>query len=148
MEYALIKAGKVENVIVADEDFISLISSEWDHIERIDTPEEQALGVGIGWGWDGTAFVAPEAPPTPEPAPTPKHISVGAFFDRFGAHKYPILSSTDLGVKALIQDCSVRKYIDLDNPDLPAGLQMLIAAGFDVDADAILNAEIQQNELP
>ena len=116
------KSGKVVNTVVADEAYMKANYA------------------------DGSYRLA--ATPAPEPGPTPKHISVGAFFDRFGAHKYPILSSTDLGVKALIQDCSVRKYIDLDNPDLPAGLQMLIAAGFDVDADAILNAEIQQNELP
>jgi hypothetical protein len=29
--------------------------------------------------------------------------------------------------EAVIQDASVRKYIDLDNPDLPAGLAILQA---------------------
>lgn len=149
MEYALIKDNKVENVIVADPDFITNIIHDWDHIEQIDTPEERALGVGIGWGWDGTQFVAPPAPePAPEPAPTQRHISVGAFFDRFGEFKYPILSSTDASVKALIQDCSVRSYIDLDDPALPAGLEMLILAGFAVDANEVINAPIQSHELP
>lgn len=34
--FALIKNGTVQNVIVADEAFITSITSKWDHIERID----------------------------------------------------------------------------------------------------------------
>lgn len=64
MQYALIRNSVVENVIVSDEKFIETISPIWDHIERIDTPAEQALGVGIGWGWDGEQF---SPPPPPEP---------------------------------------------------------------------------------
>lgn len=83
------------------------------------------------------------------PAPEiiqPKHISVGSFFDRFGAQKYPILASTDPMVKALIQDCSVRKYIDLDNVQLPYGMDMLIAAGYAIDKVAILTAPLTDDE--
>ena len=82
------------------------------------------------------------------PQPIVRHISVGAFYDRFGDQKWPILSSTDPSVQGLIKDTQVRKYIDLDSPQLPAGLDMLIAKGFAVDKDAILNAPIQPNELP
>ena len=82
------------------------------------------------------------------PVEKPKHLSVGNFFDRFGAHKYPILASQDPMVKALIQDCSVRAYIDLDNAQLPYGLDMLIAAGFAIDKDAILNAPVADSERP
>lgn len=57
MEYALIKSGKVENTIVADADFLALISSGWDHIEPL------SGSASIGWGWDGGKFVAP----TPDP---------------------------------------------------------------------------------
>lgn len=80
--------------------------------------------------------------------PIVRHISVGAFYDRFGDQKWPILSSTDLAVQGLIKDTQVRKWIDLDSPQLPAGLDMLISAGFAIDKDAILNASIQPNELP
>lgn len=83
----------------------------------------------------------------PAPAPTlPKHISVGSFFDRFAAQKYPILASTDPIVKALIQDCSVRSYIDLDNAQLPYGLDMLIAAGYAIDKTAILETPLTDDE--
>jgi hypothetical protein len=80
------------------------------------------------------------------PAPITRFISVGAFFDRFGALKWAILADTNPGVQALIKDCTVRKYIDLDNPALPFGLDMLIAAGHAVDKVAILTAPIAASE--
>lgn len=75
-------------------------------------------------------------------------ISVGAFYDRFGTHKWTILASTDLAVQALIKDVSVRKYIDLQRPDLGAVLDMIIAAGFDIDKDTILSTPCQPGEEP
>lgn len=84
MDYALIRDGTVHNVIVADALFIAQIAAEWDHIERIDTPEELALGVGIGWAWSApSGFTAPPAPPAPEPVALPRHIGKRAFQDRF-----------------------------------------------------------------
>lgn len=78
----------------------------------------------------------------------PKHISVGAFFDRFGSQKYPILASTDASVQALIKDCTVRTYIDLDNPELPYGLAMLVAAGFTIVPEDIIGKPILDSERP
>lgn len=124
MEYALIKNGEVQNVIVADESFISMIASEWDHIERIDTPAEQALGVGIGWTWDGTQFIAP-IQPEPEPVPAPAwewFIDLGPFYDRFGATKMAVLTSADPGIKAIIADLNIRKWVDLKRPDVAQAL--------------------------
>lgn len=73
-------------------------------------------------------------------------ISIGAFYDRFGDQKWPILSSTDPAVQGLIKDTQVRKWIDLDNAQLPAALDMLIAKGFVIDKDAILTAPVQPDE--
>lgn len=75
-------------------------------------------------------------------------ISVGAFFDRFGPQKWAILASNDASVRAVIADASVRKFIDLDNTDLPAGLAILQAAGFGIDPEAIVSDPILANELP
>lgn len=88
-----------------------------------------------------------------EPVPEPeivvvRHISVGAFYDRFGAAKWSILSDESPQVRAVVRDASVRKYIDLDNVDLPAGLAILQAAGHDIDPAAIMDAPIQPHELP
>lgn len=140
--FALIKSGRVEQVIVADADFVETIRAHWDHVEP--APET----VGAGWTWDGQAFAAPPAPdPGPQPAPV-RHISVGAFFDRFGPLKLAILRDQNYDCKAVVMDASVRKYIDLDNPDLPAGLAILQAAGHAIDPAAILDAPIQLHELP
>lgn len=67
MKYALIKNSIVENVIEADGDFVTLIADEWDHIEPLDTPHEQGLGVGIGWGYDDATgtFTDPTPPVMP-----------------------------------------------------------------------------------
>ncbi|WP_047217190.1 hypothetical protein [Delftia lacustris] len=141
-DYALIKDGRVAQVIVADAGFVAGIQDMWDHIEPA------SAGAGVGWAWDGQAFAAPPAPePGPQPAPV-RHISVGAFFDRFGPLKLAILRDQNYDCKAVVMDASVRNYIDLDNPDLPAGLAILQAAGHAIDPAAILDAPIQLHELP
>ena len=122
--FALIKNGTVQNVIVADEAFITSITSKWDHIECIDTPAELALGVGIGWGWDGSSFVAP-LPPTTEPQPAPAWewlIDIGPFFDRFGTAKMAVLTSSDAGVQAILKDTPVRKWLDLKLPEIASAV--------------------------
>lgn len=85
---------------------------------------------------------------TEAPASNVRHISVGAFFDRFGAAKWAILADTSPQVRAVVQDASVRSYIDLDNADLPAGLAILQAAGHEIEAEAIVDAPVAFSELP
>ena len=86
--------------------------------------------------------------PVVEPVPVVRHITVGAFFDRFGAAKWAILADTTPTVAAVVKDASVRKYIDLDSPDLPAGIALLQQAGHDVDVQAIITAPVQEGERP
>lgn len=151
MEYALIKSGTVQNVIVADEDFIATIAPEWEHIERIDTPAERALGVGMGWGWDGTNFVAPPTPPEPESTPQPWEwlIDIGSFFDRFGAAKIAVLTSTDPGVQAILKDTQIRKWLDLKLPELAQSVAYVGTKVPAVTAElqgAILNTPVAPTE--
>jgi hypothetical protein len=54
MNYALIRNGIVENVIVADAAFIEVISNDWDDIVDITDTE-----YGVGWTYDGEEFAAP-----------------------------------------------------------------------------------------
>lgn len=84
----------------------------------------------------------------PEPPAPPEHrfIFVGSFFDRFGTHKWPILADSNPMVQALVKDCQVRRYIDLDNPELPSGLGMLVQAGHAIDPNAVINAPITESE--
>lgn len=88
----------------------------------------------------------PIAPQLPEPVQ--RRISVGAFFDRFGPAKWAILADTSPQVRAVVQDASVRSYIDLENDDLPAGLAIIQAAGHQIDAEAIVDASVESSELP
>lgn len=115
--------GAVENHIVADDAFVA------EH-------------------YAGRAVLVGEAPADPPSAATPRHIAVGSFFDRFGAAKYEILADSNPAVQALIKDCSVRRYIDLDRPDLPGGLQLLVQAGHQVDPVQIVSAPVQPGEMP
>ena len=149
--FALIKNGTVQNVIVADEAFITSITSKWDHIECIDTPAERALGVGIGWGWDGSSFVAP-TPTTPEPQPVPVWewlIDIGPFFDRFGTAKMAVLTSSDVGVQAIIKDTQVRKWLDLKLPEIASAVAYVGTKVPGVTPElqqSILNTPVEEKE--
>ena len=140
--YALVKNNKVENTIIADEAFVALIEADWDEI----VPMVDGLP-GMEYTKVAGVWTAPVVNPVVVP-PLPRHISVGAFYDRFGDQRYPILSSTDAGVQALIKDTQVRKYIDLDRTDLATGLNMIVAAGFSIVPADIINAPIQPTERP
>ncbi|UCV00304.1 hypothetical protein [Acidovorax radicis] len=49
-------------------------------------------------------------------------IDIGPFFDRFGAAKMAVLTSTDPGVRSILADLQVRKWIDLQRTDVAQGL--------------------------
>ena len=49
-------------------------------------------------------------------------IDVGPFYDRFGPAKMAVLTSTDAGVKAILSDTGVRKWIDLKRTDVASSL--------------------------
>ncbi len=123
MNIEILKDGIVINTILSDETFAEM-------------------------HYPGNWRVADIQPVPETPTAQPRHISVGAFFDRFDASKWPILADQTASVRAVVQDASVRKYIDLDRTDLPSGLQVLIDAGYNIDVQAILNNPIQPQELP
>lgn len=55
--YALISNGVVQNIIVADANFIAGISANWQHCVRIDQLDPVP---GIGWSYDGATFTPPQ----------------------------------------------------------------------------------------
>jgi hypothetical protein len=120
MIYEILENNQVINTIVATPDFMAAQFPQGNYRE---VPE-------------------PEAPVVPEP----RHITVGSFFDRFGTHKWAILADTAPTVQALIKDASVRKFIDLDDPQLPQGLGLLVSAGHAIDTETIINAPVQPQE--
>lgn len=70
MIWALVKDGKIENMIVADETFIPHISAQYSHCVNVTDVENKPH---IGWNYDGTNFSDPNPPaPIEEPAPPPE----------------------------------------------------------------------------
>lgn len=67
-------------------------------------------------------FELPPATPVTTPDPTTWFIDIGPFYDRFGAAKMAVLTSTDAGVKAILADVQIRKWIDLERADVASSL--------------------------
>lgn len=84
--------------------------------------------------------VEPPAP-VPEPPVYSTYIDLGPFYDRFKSAKLAVLTSNDPGVKAIIADLNIRKWVDLVRPDVASALQYV---GTQVPA---LTAELQTEIL-
>ena len=88
------------------------------------------------------ASVDPDYVAPPEPAPAWEwYIDKGPFFDRFGAAKMAVLTSSDVGVQAIIKDTQVRKWLDLKLPEIASSIAYI---GTKVPA---LTAELQATIL-
>lgn len=77
-----------------------------------------------------------EEPPAPPPPVWAWFIDIGPFFDRFGAAKMAVLTSTDPGVRALLADIQIRKWIDLQNASVAQGVAYIGSVIPVVDAAA------------
>lgn len=60
--YALIRDGRVANVIVADDAFAAAIAPDWDAVVRVDGRDDRP---GPGWTYDPAADRFEEAPSWP-----------------------------------------------------------------------------------
>lgn len=151
MDYALIKNGLVEQVIVSDAEFAQSIARKWDAV----TPAID--GCAIGWAWDGEAFTPPAPPPAPEPTTEPRHITRLAFLNRFTDAEAISIDLASIG--ATVQEAGLRRYmnkvnaatfIDLARPDTRAGVQALEAGGVLAAGRAaeILDSDILDEERP
>lgn len=117
MNYEILNGETVINIIVADAEFMAANFPDGNYREQPDPP-------------------APPAPP-PEWA---WFIDIGPFYDRFGAAKMAVLTSTDAGLKAILADLNIRKWVDLQRPDVA---QALAYVGSVVPAvDAAMQASI------
>jgi hypothetical protein len=52
-------------------------------------------------------------------------IDTGPFYDRFGAVKMSVLTSQDPSIKAIIQDLSIRKWVDLTRSDVAESINYI-----------------------
>jgi len=102
---------------------------------------------GPGWSYNGNTFEAPVVVTPTDPCEW--LIDLGPYFDRFGNAKMAVLTSTDAGVKAIIQDASIRKWIDLRLPAVAQALAYIGSVIPAVDAtlqSAILNTPVSTEE--
>lgn len=89
----------VINTIVASEEYAE--ATYPGHWRVVETPEPPAPAAPV-WEW---------------------YIDIGPFFDRFGAAKMPVLTSSDAGVQAILKDTQVRKWLDLRLPEIEQSVQ-------------------------
>ena len=77
-------------------------------------------------------------------------IDIGPFFDRFtGGTKMAVLTSTDVGVKAILADVQIRKWIDLKRADVATSLAYIGSVIPSVDSalqNTILNTPVSHEE--
>ena len=89
-------------------------------------------------------------PPAPIPVdPCLWLIDIGPFYDRFGAAKMAVLTSADAGVKAIMSDVQIRKWIDLKRADVASSLAYIGSKVPSLDATlqaAILNTVVTAEE--
>ena len=118
MIYEILDAqGAVINTIIADEQFMLEHYTEGNYRQVLDTPVQVPAQP---WEW---------------------LIDIGPFFDRFGPAKMAVLTSSDVGVQAIIKDTQVRKWLDLKLPEIASAVAYI---GTKVPA---LTAELQQSIL-
>ena len=175
MEYALVNTDVVQNIIVANPEFIPIIQADWQAIVDI---TNLAPKPGIGWGYVNGQFVQPAPPPPPPPTWL---ISRVALQNRFPvtsngvSTKYDLMTlfltdtayANSLGVsgqdlidqRALIITGNNRlgtaEYVNLQSQQTIEYITLCTNAQFpdvfrltQIEADAILNTPAQPNELP
>lgn len=60
MYYACIKEEFVQNIIVADDEFVKLIEKDWDIIVHV--PDYAQQGIAIGFKYVNGEFINPNPP--------------------------------------------------------------------------------------
>ena len=120
--------GDVEKVIVSDALNIQVLYPEGNYREVVQ-PEPPAL--------------------VPEPPVYETYIDLGPFYDRFGATKMAVLTSQDPGIRAILTDLNIRKWIDLARPDVAQAVQYVGSVVTQVTPElqtTILNTAIAPEE--
>lgn len=129
-DYAVISNGVCVTVIVADADFAA---AHFPGAIDIDTVSPRP---GIGWSYDGTTWTAP-APPAP-PAPSTV-FERQAFMDLFTpleiqacvnyATSLTATAPQKQGIAAVLFQFQSADTVDVTNPKVIAGVELLEAAG-------------------
>ena len=121
----ILDGDTVVNTIVASEEYAeATYPGRWRVVE---TPEPPAPAAPV-WEW---------------------YIDIGPFFDRFGAAKMAVLTSSDAGVQAILKDTQVRKWLDLRLPEIDQSVQYVASKVPELTAelqDQIVNTKPAEHE--
>lgn len=153
-EIALIRAGVVEAVIVADIAFAQTLGAE----DAVDVSALQPRP-GVGWGYSSGAFVEPPAPPVVPQAPVDygRIVTRLAFLNRFTDAEAVGIDLASVGVTAAAaglrraqNKINAAEEIQLDNPETRAGVMVLETAGLLAVGRAaeILDTAVAAGEVP
>ena len=124
--YEILENQEVVNIIIADENFMleNYPLGNYREVPSVPTPEPTAPI----WQW---------------------YIDVGPFFDRFGSVKMQVLTSSDVGVQAILKDIQVRKWLDLKLSEVQQSLIYVASKVPEVTEelqDYILNTPVADHE--
>ena len=124
--YEILENQEVINTIIADENFMleNYPLGNYREVPSVPTPEPTAPI----WQW---------------------YIDVGPFFDRFGSVKMQVLTSSDVGVQAILKDIQVRKWLDLKLSEVQQSLIYVASKVPNVTEelqDYILNTPVADHE--
>ena len=124
--YEILENQEVINVILADENFMleNYPLGNYREVPSVPTPEPTAPI----WQW---------------------YIDIGPFFDRFGSVKMQVLTSSDVGVQAILKDIQVRKWLDLKLSEVQQSLIYVASKVPNVTEelqDYILNTPVADHE--
>ena len=124
--YEILENQEAINTIIADENFVleNYPLGNYREVPSAPTPEPSAPV----WQW---------------------YIDVGPFFDRFGSVKMQVLTSSDVGVQAILKDIQVRKWLDLKLSEVQQSLIYVASKVPEVTEelqDYILNTPVADHE--
>ena len=154
MNYALIKNGVVENVVVASPEFVSTLTG-YDHIEALDTVEEQRVA-GPGWLYDEVAGLFSE--PIPQSPEIGWKITKLAFKNRFPRAKWvaaKVAAQSSPTMADFFETFELASYIDLQRQDTIADVASIKHASVpesfrltEEEYAAVMEVPARQDEVP
>lgn len=141
MHYALIKNNRVENIIIADAEFIRSLP-DYTAIPLDDNHQR----VQIGWEYYNDFTPPPTTPNTPddftfeeERNPWDNLLDVDAYIQRFGTVKTALLTSDNIHVRAHLAELQFKPWVDVSDTMIKDALDLLATVMPELTEDIIAN---------
>ena len=151
MHYALIKNNRVENIIIADAEFIRMLTDYT--VIPLDNNQQR---VQIGWEYYNDFVPPPAIASIPEdftfekePAPWDNLLDVDAYIQRFGMAKTALLTSDNIHARAHLAELQFKPWVDVTDDALKSTLETLASVIPELTleiVDSILSTDIKDFE--